>query len=272
MSLELRGVGLDLHGVRLLEGIDIAVAPGEILAILGPNGAGKTTLLRVLTGEWRPTVGQVLFDGRPLADWQPRERARRLGVLPQGASLEFPFTVEEVVLLGRTPHDSGHRRDLAIVAETLAAVDGSHLRERIYTQLSGGEKQRVQLARVLAQIWDPLADAPQADSPQAGSPQADRPRYLILDEPTASFDLAHQQLTLDLVERLAEQGFGVVMVLHDLNMAARCASRLLLLSCGRVAESGPPRAVLTPSTIRRVFEVDALVQPHPVTGKPLVIS
>ena len=256
------GVCLRLNGVQLLEGIDFAVAPGDILAILGPNGAGKSTLLKVLCGEWQPSSGTVMFDGRPLGDWPARERARSMGILPQGASLDFPFTVEEVVMLGRTPHGSGQRRDAAIVAEALAAVDGIHLRERVYTRLSGGEKQRVQLARVLAQLWQG----------QAGEKEAERPRYLILDEPTASFDLAHQQLTLDLVTRLAKQGFGVVMVLHDLNMAARCASAMLLLSCGRVVEYGAPREVLTPAIIRHVFEVDAVVQAHPLTGSPLVIT
>ncbi|MFA5494316.1 MAG: heme ABC transporter ATP-binding protein [Porticoccaceae bacterium] len=253
----MRGVSLRLRNVQLLEGLDFTVAPGEVLAILGPNGAGKSTLLRVLTGEWPATTGEVIFNARPIAQWKAEDRARSLAVLPQGTNLDFPFTVAEVVMLGRTPHRSGQVRDLAIVAEALAAVDASHLRERVYTQLSGGEKQRVQLARVLAQIWED---------------NGGQPRFLILDEPTASFDLAHQQLTLDLVRTLAGQGFGVVMVLHDLNMAARCATRMLLLSCGRAMEYGPPLQVLTPDNIRKVFGVAAVVQSNPLTGNPLVIT
>lgn len=263
MTLAMQGVGLQLNGVSLLEGIDFTVKGGEILAILGPNGAGKSTLLKVLSGECEPSQGAVMFNGHPIREWPAAERARSMGILPQGASLDFPFTVEEVVMLGRTPHDSGQRQDAAIVRKALEAVDGSHLRKRLYTHLSGGEKQRVQLARVLAQIWKDEGSAGEADDPV---------RYLILDEPTASFDLAHQQLTLDLVGCLASQGFGVVMVLHDLNMAARCASAMLLLSCGRMAEYGLPHRVLTPATIRKVFAVDALVQPHPLTGNPLVIT
>ncbi|MDY0069550.1 MAG: heme ABC transporter ATP-binding protein [Porticoccaceae bacterium] len=257
MSLALDRVGLDLHGARLLEDVSFAVEQGEVLAILGPNGAGKSTLLRVLCGEWPATTGTVTFNGRPIQHWRPADKARAMGVLPQDTSLEFPFTVEEVVMLGRTPHRSGQARDRAIVAETLAAVDGGHLRGRIYTRLSGGEKQRVQLARVLAQIWE------ERDGQH---------RLLLLDEPTASFDLAHQQLTLDLVRRLAGQGFAVVMVLHDLNMAARCATRMLLLSCGRVWECGPPEAVLTPDNIREVFGVRAVIEANPLTGAPLVIT
>lgn len=263
MTLSMTGVGLHLNGVALLDGIDFRVRAGEILAILGPNGAGKSTLLKVLSGEWQPTVGSVRFNGRPISQWPVKARARTLGILPQGTSLDFPFTVEEVVMLGRTPHDSGLKRDVAIVAEALAAVDGSHLRKRFYTQLSGGEKQRVQLARVLAQIWE---DVPGSASDEGLT------RFLILDEPTASFDLAHQQLTLDLVSQLASRGYGVVMVVHDLNMAARSATEILLLNCGRMVAHGQPAEVLTPATIRQVFAVDALVQPHPLTGKPLVIT
>ncbi|MAT52229.1 MAG: heme ABC transporter ATP-binding protein [Porticoccaceae bacterium] len=257
MSLVLEQVGITLGGVSLLSDVSFSVDPGEVLAVLGPNGAGKTTLLRILSGEWAPSRGRVRFNGRDIDDWRPAEKAKAMAILPQGTSLDFPFTAEEVVMLGRTPHNTGVQRDRAIVEEALTAVDGQHLAKRIYTQLSGGEKQRVQLARVLAQIWE----------------NADRQsRLLVLDEPTASFDLAHQQLTLDLVARLAGQGFAVVLVIHDLNMAARCATQMLLLSCGRVVEYGAPAQVLTPALIERVFEVKAMVQAHPVTGNPLVIT
>ena len=159
-------------------------------------------------------------------------------------------------MLGRTPHATGAARDAEIVREALAAVDGSYLAGRIYTELSGGEKQRVHLARVLAQVWEPLPEGE---------------RFLVLDEPTSSFDLAHQQLTLGIVRRLAGEGMGVLLVLHDLNLAARCADQLVLMQCGHVAAMGAPRDVLTEANIRDVFQVDAAVSEHPQDGSPLVI-
>lgn len=160
-------------------------------------------------------------------------------------------------MLGRTPHATGLARDAQIVDAALHAVDGGYLDKRFYTHMSGGEKQRVQLARVLAQIWEPVTEGP---------------RILMLDEPTAAFDLAHQQLTLSIMRSLAEQGVGVLVVVHDLNLAARCADQLLVLSCGRIAASGAPRDVLTSKMIREVFHVDATIAVNPVTGTPLVIA
>jgi iron complex transport system ATP-binding protein len=194
---------------------------------------------------------------RPLADWPADQRARSLAVLPQQSLLNFPFTAEEVVMLGRTPHATGLARDNAIVHEALACVDGAYLARRTYTHLSGGEKQRVHLARVLAQIWEPVDGLP---------------RFLVLDEPTSSFDLAHQQLTLAVVADLAARGVGVLIVLHDLNLAARCADQLLLMQCGSIVSGGPPADVLNAETIEAVFQVKAHVGVHPDTGGPLVIT
>ena len=152
---------------------------------------------------------------------------------------------------------TGLVRDTAIVDAALAAVDGSYLDKRFYTHMSGGEKQRVQLARVLAQIWEPVTD---------------HARVLILDEPTSSFDLAHQQLTITNMRSFAAQGVGVLVVIHDLNMAARCADQLLVLSCGRIAAFGSPQQVLTATTIKQVFNVDVSIGINPLTGTPLVIA
>jgi iron complex transport system ATP-binding protein len=257
--VSLCGYKLSLHvaGVALLGAIDIEVRPGQITTILGPNGAGKTSLLRVLVGEWSPHSGQVLLNGRELRQWSAEQRARSLAVLPQHSLLDFPFTVQEVVMLGRTPHQTGYAHDRDVVAQALQSVDGDYLAQRIYTQLSGGEKQRVHLARVLAQIWDP-------------TPEGER--YLVLDEPTSSFDLAHQQLTLEVVRQLASRGVGVLMVLHDLNLAARCSDQMVLLQCGRIVVSGAPHEVLKQDIITRVFQVDTTIGTHPVSGKPLVIT
>jgi len=257
MSLSARGLSLALSGIPLLGDIGLEVRPGEITTVLGPNGAGKTSLLRVLVGEWVPDSGSVVLNGRELVGWSSLERARTLAVLPQQSLLNFPFTAEEVVMMGRTPHDTGLAHDREVVAEALGAVDGDYLARRVYTQLSGGEKQRVQLARVLAQIWERTAEGP---------------RFLVLDEPTSSFDLAHQHLTLDVVHNLAARGVGILMVLHDLNLAARCADQMVLLQCGRIVRSGAPEEVLTPEHISQVFQVEAHIGAHPVSGKPLVIT
>lgn len=257
MSLTAQNVSLTLSRTPLLDGINLDVPPGSITTVLGPNGAGKTSLLRVLVGELSPDAGSVVLNGRTLKAWSPPQRARTLAVLPQHSLLNFPFTAAEVVMLGRTPHDTGVAHDRDIVAQALKSVDGDYLAGRFYTQLSGGEKQRVHLARVLAQIWEP---APEGE------------RYLVLDEPTSSFDLAHQKLTLEIVRNLAERGVGILMVIHDLNLAARCSDRMFLMQCGRMVISGTPREVLQRETIARVFQVDASIGVHPVSGTPLVIT
>jgi iron complex transport system ATP-binding protein len=257
MSLSARNIVLSLSGIPLLGDIDMDVHPGQITTVLGPNGAGKTSLLRILVGELAADAGTVSLNGKELTEWSPAQRARTLAVLPQHSLLNFPFTATEVVMLGRTPHSTGLAHDREIVAQALQAVDGDYLAGRIYTQLSGGEKQRVHLARVLAQIWEPSPDGE---------------RYLVLDEPTSSFDLAHQQLTLEVVRSLATKGVGILMVIHDLNLAARCADQMLLMQCGKIVISGTPQEVLRPDTITRVFQVEATIGSHPVSGTPLVIT
>lgn len=253
---EARQLSLSLSGFDLLQGINLQVEPGEVTAILGPNGAGKTSLLRLLTGETPPSTGEVIFNGIPLDQWQPKRRAKILSVLPQGSPLNFPFTAREVVMMGRIPHATGLVKDTEIVDAALSVVGGSYLEKRFYTQMSGGEKQRVQLARALAQIWEPDGSGD---------------RFLVLDEPTSAFDLAHQQLTLEIVKSFARQGVGVLMVLHDLNLAAGCADQLVMLHCGKIAAQGSPEFVLTTTMIKEVFSVDASIGVHPKTGSPLVI-
>ena len=256
MPLAGRGIQLHVSGFDLLRDVDLAVRPGTVTAIVGPNGAGKSSLLRVLCGELAPTQGEVRLNGRALGDWEADRRARMLAVLPQHAVLDFPFTAREVVSLGRTPHGTGAGRDAEIVRAALEAVDAAYLDKRFYTQMSGGEKQRVQLARVLAQVWEPVPEGE---------------RVLVLDEPTAAFDLAHQQITLGIVRRFAAEGVGVLVVLHDLNLAAQCADRLVVLSCGRVAAEGSPAEVLDAALVERVFGLRCVLMPHPLTGAPMVV-
>lgn len=257
MSLSAQNLSLTLSNTPLLADLNLDVLPGKITTVMGPNGAGKTSLLRVLVGEWAADTGSVSLNGRELKTWSAVQRARMMAVLPQQSLLNFPFTATEVVMLGRTPHDTGVAHDREVVAQALKSVDGDYLANRIYTQLSGGEKQRVHLARVLAQIWEP-------------SPEGER--YLVLDEPTSSFDLAHQKLTLEVVRALAQKGVGVLMVIHDLNLAARCADQMFLMQCGRMVVCGTPQEVLQRDIISRVFQVEASIGVNPLSGTPLVIT
>jgi iron complex transport system ATP-binding protein len=239
----------------VLANIDIELRPGEVLGVLGPNGAGKSTLLTALCGELATSEGRVSLDERPLADWPGQERAKRLAVLPQSSSLNFAFSVNEVVGMGRLPHASGRVRDAEIVAEALKAADALHLAGRSYLALSGGERQRVHLARVLAQLW------PGAEG-----------QTLLLDEPTSMLDPLHQHTILQAVRDFAERGAAVLVILHDLNLAARYCDQLLLLQQGLPHAYGPPAEVLTAEALATVYGLQVLIHRHPERGHPLIIA
>ena len=259
MSLIASRLSLSYSDIPFLRDINLSVLPGKITTIVGPNGAGKTTLLQCLANEISPTSGSVTLNGRDIRDWPSVDRAIMLSILPQHSFLDFPFTAEEVVMLARTPHATGANIDQKVVADALKVVYGSYLSKRLYTELSGGEKQRIHLARVLAQIWHPHTK----ESCQA--------RFLILDEPTSSFDLAHQKLTLKIIKNCAEEGIGILLVMHDLNLAAECSDQIILLECGEIAMIGAPEEVFTVEAINKVFNVKANIGQHPETGKLLVI-
>ncbi|MHB9800427.1 heme ABC transporter ATP-binding protein [Pseudomonas sp. MT3] len=239
----------------VLQDVTLALQPGQVLGVLGPNGAGKSTLLGALNGELPLSGGAVRLDDRPLSDWQGADRARRLAVLPQSSTLNFAFTVEAVVGFGRLPHDSGRQRDGEIIAAALEAADALHLMGRSYLALSGGERQRVHLARVLAQLWPGGAE-----------------QVLLLDEPTSALDPLHQHTTLQAVREFANRGAAVLVILHDLNLAARYCDRLLLLHQGRPHLLGTPADVLRAEPLRTVFGLEVLVQQHPERGHPLIIA
>ncbi len=241
--------------IMALQGVSLELRPGQVFGVLGPNGAGKSTLLATLSGELRPSRGQVLLQGRPLGDWADVERARCLAVLPQSSTLSFAFRVADVVAMGRLPHRTGRDADATIVAAALAAADAQHLAARSYLELSGGERQRVHLARVLAQLWPG----------EAG-------QVLMLDEPTSMLDPAHQHGILKAVRAFAAQGAAALVILHDLNLAARYCDRLLLLRDGRPIVAGSPAEVLRVEPLRTVFGLDVLVQRHPELGHPLIIA
>ncbi|MEQ8821291.1 MAG: heme ABC transporter ATP-binding protein [Sumerlaeia bacterium] len=260
MSLSACGVSFAVRSAQLLHDVTLKVEPGQLLAVLGPNGAGKSTLLRLLSGEASPTGGAVRLGEADLHAWEPQDRARRLGVLPQSSALNFPYPVFEVVLMGRLPHarHSDPVRDQRVAWECLERVDATHLAERRYSTLSGGERQRIHLARVLAQL-------------DGGAGAADEPRFLLLDEPTSALDLAHQHLVLRLAKELTGEDFGVLAVLHDINLAALYADRIAVLCKGRLMRCGTPEEVLTKHCIQSVYGVDSTIICHPTTGCPFLI-
>lgn len=239
------GVGVRVGASTLLQGVNLRLAPGEVGAILGPNGAGKSTLLSVLAGLRAPDAGTVVLNGQTVAPTLAHRLARHRAVLPQETAVAFDFRVQEVVELGRYPHRRQPSRDeAAIVQAAMRATGVAAMAKRTVASLSGGERARVQLARVMAQIW-----APDADS---------MPRWLLLDEPTAALDLRHQHETLCTVQRWAhEQGVGVLAVLHDPNLALRYADRVWVLDGGVLQASGRPARVLQPELVQRVWQVRA---------------
>lgn len=244
-GLVARDIGVRVGRRWLLQGVSLALQAGEVGVVLGPNGAGKSTLLSVLAGLTVPDVGNVRIDGRTLVQRDAAAWAARRAVLPQDTTVAFDFSVLDIVALGRYPHRlSPSLREDAIVAEALAATDVSHLAGRGMAHLSGGERLRVQLARVLAQIWEPPPDGAS--------------RWLLLDEPTAALDLRHQHEVLGLVRsRAREQSMGVLLVLHDLNLALRYADRVWVIAEGQAVAGGAPSQVLTPRLLADVWRVGA---------------
>ncbi|PTU31943.1 heme ABC transporter ATP-binding protein [Stenotrophobium rhamnosiphilum] len=255
MSLRAVDVSSRIGTRTLLNQVSVNVEPGRVHAVLGPNGAGKSTLLKLLSGEQRATSGQVLLEDRDIKAWPAMERARRRAVLPQSESLSFDFTVRQVVSLGRMPCQlQTPTREREIISAALEATGVLNFDERLYPTLSGGERMRVQLARVLAQIWE----------------SADHPRYLLLDEPTASLDLAHQHSCLRLARRFAAEGTGVLLVLHDPNLALTYADDVTLLCCGQIVAQGSPAQVLTQKHLEHVYGVKIDILHSPTTQKPFI--
>jgi len=240
-----------------LDGISARVARGELYSVIGPNGSGKSTLARLLLGLLRPLAGGALFEGMPAAAWDRRELARRVGVVPQGEDVVFPITVRALVAMGRYPHLGAWRNETAAdeeaIERALEACDVAPLHDRLVTRLSGGERQRARIARALAQ----------------------QPDTLVLDEPTAALDLAHEMSIFELLARLrVRQGVTVLLVTHNINLAARYADRMLLIERGRPIAEGAPVEVVTRARIERSYHWPVSVYPHagpgPDTGAPQV--
>ncbi|MFO8059014.1 MAG: ABC transporter ATP-binding protein [bacterium] len=238
----------------VLQGVDVGAAPREILGIIGPNGAGKTTLLNILAWSLRPTRGEVLLLGEPASSLTARERARRLAMVPQEPAVAFSFSVMEIVLMGRAPYlgrwQLEGRGDTDTANEALAMTGLVSLKNRSFHELSGGEKQRVMIAKALAQ----------------------RSNVLLLDEPTSFLDLKHQVEIYQLVRELARQrDIAVIAVSHDINLAAMHCDRVAVLSGGRVIEQGPPATVVRPDLLSRVYGVEVAMASHELrSNAPLI--
>ncbi|WP_332716307.1 heme ABC transporter ATP-binding protein [Pelagibacterium mangrovi] len=243
---------------EILRGVDFSARPGELTVIVGPNGSGKSTLLKALTGEIA-AEGEVSINGKPLSALRPWQSAAIRAVLPQSSVLTFPFSVHEVVRLGLSGGVPGLSESEAarLPEQALARVDLGGFGGRYYNELSGGEQQRVQLARVLCQVWAPVLDG--------------EPRYLLLDEPISSLDIRHQLLIMDVARDYAEAGGGVIAVLHDLNLAVMYADRIAVMSKGQIVSQGTSGTAITDSVIESVFACPLRLNSTPPGGLPFLL-
>jgi iron complex transport system ATP-binding protein len=241
---------VDLGGRRIVSEVDLTVDDGELVGLLGPNGSGKSTLLKAIYRVHPPATGRVLIDGVDLLGLPAREAARRVAVVAQETTVEFDFTVWEMVMIGRTPHKRGferdNRHDHDLAADALERVGCADLAHRSYNTLSGGEKQRTLIARAVAQGAD----------------------HLILDEPTNHLDIRYQ---LEVLELVAGLGVTVLAAMHDLSLAALFCDRAYLMADGRIATGGPPTRVITAETVRHAYGADVLIIDHPETATPHLI-
>lgn len=254
IGLDIRQVSFSYNNGLILHNVDLSVRPGEMVGLLGPNGSGKTTLIKLASGILKPGQGEIWLDGSNLGQMKRKVVARSIAVMPQQFHIPFAFKVGEVVMLGRIPFirtlTGETEADREEVARSLETAGITGLEQRHFDELSGGERQKVILAMVLAQ----------------------QPRLLLLDEPTVHLDITHQVEILELVRGLnRRQGLTVVAAMHDLNLASLYFDRLVLLKEGRVLADGTPSKVITENTLREVFAASVKVEAHPSTGAPHVV-
>lgn len=248
-AYEVRNLGVRLDRRDILANVSLDVSRGKVLALVGPNGAGKSTLLGALSGDLRPSAGSIRFFGQELRSWTPRALARHRSVLLQANEVSFAFTVRQVVEMGRSPWWGldDVEGDERFIADALKRTDTAHLLDRAFSTLSGGEKARVSLARVLAQNAE----------------------VVLLDEPTAALDLRHQEEVMTLARDIASEGRTVIVVVHDLSLAAAFADEIALIDQGRLAALGPPGDVLTAERVEQVYLTKVAI--HTVEGQIVIL-
>lgn len=255
----IRANNLSVHlaGKLIVDALSLEATAGRLTAIVGPNGSGKTTTMKAIAGEIAST-GELTLNGRDMRGLAPWQLATRRAVLPQATTIAFPFTVREIVRMGLSTGPNRHaERAEAIAAQALSAVDLTGFEGRFYQELSGGEQQRVQLARVLTQIWEPVLDG--------------EPCFLMLDEPVSSLDIRHQLTIMRLARSYCEKGGGVIAVMHDLNLTAMFADQMIMMKKGRAVVTGAPVDVLTDETMEEVFGCRMRVGGLPEAGTPFIL-
>jgi iron complex transport system ATP-binding protein len=252
------GLSVRLSGKTIVRDVVFAAKAGELTAIAGPNGSGKTTTMKAISGELS-YQGSVRINADEVKSLQPWQLAAIRGVLPQASAISFPFTVREIVRMGLTSGPNLHpKKAEQVAAEALASVDLGGFEGRFYQELSGGEQQRVQLARVLCQIAEPVLDG--------------KPCWLLLDEPVSSLDISHQLTIMTLARKFCEQGGGVIAVMHDLNLTALFADQIVLMKSGRLAAAGTVGDVLTDEKMQSVFGCALRINQVPDDGTPFVLA
>jgi iron complex transport system ATP-binding protein len=243
------------HATALLRNVSLSVMPGQLLGIVGPNGAGKSTLLKVLTQETNPTQGRIHVNGKDISHYTPKDLALLRSVLLQHNHLQFSFSAAQVVALSRSAHRTSQKENQKIIEEVMELTDTRQFAKRNYLTLSGGEKQRVQLARVLAQVWE----------------NSVYPRFIFLDEPTSSMDIAQQQFMFQLMKHACTRNIGVFAIVHDLNTAVQYADNLCMIRKGSIVDSGNARDVFTKSNIEKTFCCKVTVYHDPCSQCPFIV-
>jgi iron complex transport system ATP-binding protein len=251
--IEVESVSYSVGTKTIVDSVSLGVQKGELVAVIGPNGAGKSSMVGLIAGDLRPDSGAARVGGMDSQTTAPGQMARQRAVMPQQTAIRFPFTAHEVALMGRHPYlgkwRSPSARDFDVVEKAMRETEVWHLRDRIYNTLSGGEQRRTALARAFAQ--DTAA--------------------IVLDEPTSALDIGHQELVMSRCRAKADEGRAVLMVLHDLNVAAAYADRIAVMKDGRLAACGPPREVIRSGLIGEVFGHPVVVFDHPCSGCPVAL-